>query len=92
MKLHITFHFRSSDINQEGMFLRRVLNSKQIMEDFRELEKTYYRLQVDFTYLLVRNSFNKEICIVENYRGLHDTFTVKELSNIVKDIKEGNYV
>ncbi len=88
MKLYITFHFKSSDTtNIDGVFLRRSLNSKQIIQDFNKLEKTYYELQADFPNVLLRESFFKEICIVEDKMGLHDIFTVRELLSLVKDIQ-----
>ena len=88
MKLYITFHFKSSDTtNIDGVFLRRSLNSKQIIQDFNKLERTYDELLVDFPDLLVRDCFYEEICIIEDYRDLHDTFTVKELLSLVKDIQ-----
>mgnify|MGYP006995586410 CR=1 FL=1 len=88
MKLYITFHFKGSDTAEiSSIFLRRRLDSKHIMKDFIKLEKTYYELQVDFPDLPVRDSFYEEVCIVEDYRDLHDTFTVKELLSLVKDIQ-----
>ncbi len=88
MKLYITFHFKSSDTtNIDGVFLRRSLNSKQIIQDFNKLEKTYYEMQADFPDVLLRDNFYKEICIVEDQRGLHNTFTVRELLSLVKDIQ-----